>query len=263
MSRKYGYVVVEGPHDVEMVYRLLRPFGLSRVQFKADLDPFFHPLTEYEFPMDGDLMKRIPVPLFLQSDSHLVAVHAAIGDTRLIDTVEENALAIDHNQLTGVGIILDTDSTKSPSDRYAAVRDGLRAKNFPFPDDAGLLSATTPRFGAFVLPDNQAQGTLEDILLECGALVYPGLLSTATAHVDAAFQDQSLSSEDVKELRKPAGRNKAVIGSIASILRPGRAIQVSIQDNRWLRDAALAILRVQAVQDFLVYLFEITPPSSP
>ncbi len=263
MSRKYGYVVVEGPHDVEMVYRLLRPFGPSRVQFKANLDPFFHPLTEYEFPMDGDLMRRIPVPLFLQSDSHLVAVHAAIGDTRLIETVEENALAIDHTQLTGVGIILDADSDKAPSDRYAAVRDGLRAKNFPFPDDAGTLSATTSRYGAFVLPDNQAQGTLEDILLECGGLVYPSLLASATTHVDVASQDQSLLPEDLKELRKSAGRNKAIIGSMASILRPGRAIQVSIQDNRWLRDAALTIPRVQTVQDFLVNLFEMTPPPSP
>ncbi len=67
-------------------------------------------------------------------------------------------------------------------------------------------------------------------------------------------------NEDLKELRKPAGRNKAVIGSMASILRPGRAVQVSIQDNRWLRDAALAIPRVKAVQDFLVNLFEMTPP---
>lgn len=258
MPRKYGYLVVEGPHDVETVYRLLKPFTLSRVQFKANLDVFFHPLTEYDFPLDGDLMKRIPVPLFLQNDSHVVAVHSATGDSRLIETVEENAFEIDHARLTGVGVILDADSDKPPNDGYTAIRDGLRAKNFPFPDDAGSLSATTPRFGAFVLPDNQAQGTLEDILLECGGLVYPSLLVTATTHVDAASQDQSLIIDDLKELRKSAGRKKAIIGSIASILRPGRAVQNSIQDNRWLRDAALAIPRVKAVQDFLVDLFEMT-----
>ncbi len=38
---KYGYLVVEGPHDIEFVYRLLRPFGLNRIRFEADLDPFF------------------------------------------------------------------------------------------------------------------------------------------------------------------------------------------------------------------------------
>ena len=63
-------------------------------------------------------------------------------------------------------------------------------------------------------------------------------------------------SEDLDDLRKPAGRHKAIVGSMASILRPGKAVQVSLQDNRWLRDAALAIPRVKAVQDFLVSLLD-------
>lgn len=113
------------------------------------------------------------------------------------------------------------------------------------------------------MPDNQSKGTLEDILLECGRQVYPGLYKTAAAHVDAALQDQSLVNEDLKELRKSAGKNKAIVGSMASILRPGRAVQNSIQDNRWLRDAALAIPRVKAVQAFLVNLLEMTAPASP
>ena len=36
---KYGYVVVEGPHDVELVYRLLSSHGLARIQQLAALDP--------------------------------------------------------------------------------------------------------------------------------------------------------------------------------------------------------------------------------
>jgi hypothetical protein len=261
---KYGVLVVEGPHDAELVYRLLSPFGMNRVRLEANLDPFLEPLIPRRYPPDGDLQKRPPMPLFLQSQGHALAIRIAGGDAELVPSVERAAGSIDFNGLIGVGIILDADSDKSPSDRYTAIRDDLRAKNFPFPDNAGILSATTPRFGAFVLPDNQAQGTLEDILLECGALVYAGLLSTATTHVDAASQDQSLLNDDLEELKKSAGRNKAIIGSMASILRPGKAVQVSIQDNRWLRDAAaLAIPRVQAIQDFLVNLLEITPPPSP
>lgn len=260
---KYGYVVVEGPHDIEFVYRLLSPLGMERVRLVADLDPFFVEMTRLEFPPDGDLQKRVPVPLFLQSATHTIAVHSAGGDTRLVETVEENSIKIDHGSLTGVGVLLDSDKAIPPADRYIAIRDGLRAKNFPFPDAAGVVTPTVPRLGAFILPDNQSQGTLEDILLECGQQVYPGLFSTATAHVDAAFQDQSLVGRDLKDLRKPAGRNKAIVGSMASILRPGKAVQNSIQDNRWLCDAALAIPRVKAVQDFLVTLLEITPPASP
>jgi hypothetical protein len=187
---KYGVLVVEGPHDAELVYRLLSPFGMNRVRLEADLDVFLLPLIPRNYPPDGDLQKRPPMPLFLQSDSHAVAIRSAGGDTELISSVERAAASIDFNRLTGVGVILDADSDKSPGDRYAAIRDGLRAKNFPFPDDAGSLSTTIPRFGAFVLPDNHAQGTLEDILLECGGLVYPSLLATATTHVDASSQDQ-------------------------------------------------------------------------
>ncbi|MGP0067126.1 MAG: DUF3226 domain-containing protein [Isosphaeraceae bacterium] len=257
---KYGVLVVEGPHDVELVYRLLSPFGMERVRLESKLDPFLNPLIPRKYPPDGDLQKRPPMPLFLQSQSHAVAIRSAEGDSRLIESVERTAASIDFNSLTGVGVILDSDS-KSPTNRYGAIRDGLRANNFPFPDDAGSLSTTAPRFGAFVLPDNQAQGTLEDILLECGGLVYAGLLATATTHVDAASQDQSLLGEESKDLGTPTSkRKKAIIGSIASILRPGKTVQVSIQDNRWLKDAALAIPRVQAVQDFLVNLFEMTPP---
>jgi hypothetical protein len=260
---KYGYLVVEGPHDVEFVYRLLSPFGMSRVRLEKDLDPFFVPLIPRDYPPDGDLQKRMPIPLFLQSPTHAVAVRSAVGDTRLINAIEEDTFKLDPSLLTGIGVLLDADTAISPGDRYIAIRDGLRAKNFSFLDDAGVVSPAAPRLGAFVLPDNQSQGTLEDILLECGRQVYPGLFSTATAHVDAAFQDQSLVNEDLDDLRKPAGRNKAIVGSMASILRPGKAVQVSLQDNRWLRDAALAIPRVKAVQDFLVTLLEMTPPASP
>jgi hypothetical protein len=65
-----------------------------------------------------------------------------------------------------------------------------------------------------------------------------------------------LVGEDLEELLKPAGRHKAIVGSIASILRPGKAIQVSLQDNRWLRDAALDLPRLSAVKSFLASLFE-------
>lgn len=259
---KYGYLVVEGPHDVEFVYRLLSPFGMRHVRLEKNLDPFFLPMIPRTYPPDGDLEVRMPVPLFLESPTHAIAVRSAGGDTRLIDAVEEGSFKADANRLTSIGILLDSDKMQPPADRYAAIRDGLRAKGFSFPDDPGIVSAATPRLGAFVLPDNHSPGTLEDILLECGRQVYPGLFATATAYVEAAFQDSGLEDVDRKDLQKPAGRHKAIIGSMASVLRPGKAVQVSIQDNRWLRGTALMIPRVKAVQDFLADLLELAPPAT-
>jgi hypothetical protein len=172
--RTYGYLVVEGPHDVEFIYRLLSPFGLQRIQYENQLDDALHPLIPRNYPPNGDLQKRMPVPLFLQSETHAIAVHSAIGDSRLVDTA---------------------------------------------------------------------------------SAIYPGLLETARSHVTAALQDHRLKPEDLRELNKPAGANKAIIGAMASVLRPCKAVQVSLQDNRWLRGNALESPRIKAVQDFLEVLF--------
>jgi hypothetical protein len=75
--------------------------------------------------------------------------------------------------------------------------------------------------------------------------------------VNSVPADGTLVADDLGDFNKPAGRNKAVVGAIASILRPGKAMQASIQDNRWLRGPTLNIARVKAVQDFLVSLLEL------
>jgi hypothetical protein len=252
----YGYLVVEGPHDVELVAQLLRPHGLARVQLERDLDAFFVPLVPRTYPPNGDLLKRVPVPLFLQSATHVVAVHSAVGDTRLIATIGENAVLLDVARLTAIGVLIDSDDD-SPIDRYNKIRDGLRSRGYQFPDQPGDVTAGPLRLGGFVLPDNLAAGTLEDILLECAQHVYPGLLATAITHVDSAAQDSSLVKKDLEESQSRSGRSKAIVGSIASVLRPGKAVQVSLQDNRWLRDTALALPRVRAIQQFLMTLLEL------
>jgi hypothetical protein len=256
---KYGFVVVEGPHDVEFVYRLLSPFGLKRVRMEADLDSFLRPLIPREYPPGGDLQRRMGTPLFLQSATHALAVHSATGDSRLVETVQENLIVLDPARLTGVGILLDADRDKtvSAAARYGVIREKMHAISLPLTGAAGVVTGGAPRRGTFVLPDNAAEGTLEDILLECAQTAYPTLLGSAVAHADAALNDATLEEGDLEQIRKPAGRNKAVVGSIASILRPGKATQVSVQDNRWLRGPALLLPRVKAVQDFLAALFEL------
>jgi hypothetical protein len=259
--RKYGYVVVEGPHDVEFVYRLLSPFGLKRVQWMGDLDPFMSPLVPRDFPPGGDLQKRVPVPLFLQNQSHAIAVRSAVGDSRLVETLDESRLRInlkfDFDRMTGVGIILDTDREIPAADRYKAIKSGMQDKGFMIPDVPGTVAAGPPRIGAFALPDNDSVGNLEDLLIECAAEAYPNLLNTAKTHVDAAKKDTTLQEGDGEDLTKTPVYNKAVVGSIGAVLRPGKAVQVSLQDNRWLRGSTLQIPRVKAVQDFLVSLLEL------
>lgn len=255
----YGYLVVEGPHDQELVYRLVSPFGLQRLTLLQNLDAALHVLVPRSYPPNGDLLKRMPVPLFMQSATHAIAVHSAVGDTRLVEMVEENARILAPTVLEGIGILLDSDKAIPATQRYVDIRSCMATKQFSLDPQAGVIISGPPRLGAFVLPDNVHAGTLEDLLLDVAPKLYPGLLTTARSHVAAALQDPRLTKEDLKDIKKPAGENKAVIGAMATILRPGKAVQVSLQDNRWLKDAAaLASPRIKAVQDFLKELFDLT-----
>lgn len=254
--RKYGYLVVEGPHDVEFAYRLLSPHGLRRVQYMKDLDPFFYPLIPRDFPPNDDLQMRVPVPLFLQSGTHAIAVHSAVGDSKLVSSIEVTCAVIDRGALTGIGLLLDSDKAIPALARYTEIRKQMNKKGFALDDTPDVILKDSPKLGAFVLPDNATQGTLEDLLLDSASVVYPGLLASATGYVSSAMSI-GLTADDLTEINKPAGKNKAIVGAMASILRPGKAVQVSIQDNRWLKGDALLCPRIKETQNFLSALFDL------
>lgn len=254
---KFGYIVVEGPHDVEFVCRLLSPYGLRRIQLEKDLDPIFGRLIPRTFPHGGDLLKRVPVPLFLQNNTHAIAIHSAVGDSRLVDTIHENSMMIDYRQFTGIGILLDSDREVPAIARYEAIRTAMSSRGYTLPVQPGTVASGPPKLGAYVLPDNKTTGNLEDLMIESAQVCYPHLLASAKRHVDAAKTDLTLANGDGEDLTKIPVVNKAIVGAIASVLRPGKAIQTSIQDNKWFRDDNLALGRVKAVQDFLRSLFEL------
>jgi hypothetical protein len=257
---KYGYLVVEGPHDVEFVGRILRPYGFRRIRLKSALDPFWEGLVPEVFPIDDDLLKRVPVPIFFSSDTHSVAVRSAIGDTQIAKALYFNLSTLRPGQLSelvGIGVMLDADTVTTPVNRFAEIKGQIATFPLPLslPNDAGEIAQGSPKVGVFVLPDNRSQGTLEDVLLECAGIAYPSLLAGADTFV-RGVDVNDLTRDDRKEFEKSAGKNKAIVSSISSILKPGKAIQVSIQDNRWLKDDALNLPRVKAVQAFLAELLE-------
>jgi hypothetical protein len=251
MTRR-AYVAVEGPHDAAVVAALLRPAGFHRVQKAGYLDPFWQRLVPKTFPHRDDLLARVPVPLFLTGPECSVAVHSASGDGGLYHNIEETLALVDREQIS-VGAILDADSQKPAVDRFTELAKQLRSLNLPVPTAAGDVAADPRRCGIFVLPDNTSSGTLETILVGCAQSVYPELLASAQAFVDT-IDPSRYSPDEMKDFTKPAGKSKAIVASVASILRPGKAIQVSLQDNRWMRDQALALPSVIAVQTFLAKL---------
>jgi hypothetical protein len=248
-----AYIAVEGPHDVEFVAKLLRPFGLHRVRNFTALDPYWTRLVPDKFPYKDDLLARVPVPLFLSGANCEVAVHGVSGVTELVRRTEESLQVLDPEHLA-VAAILDADSEQPAAARFEAIAEELRAKlHLQVPDRPGTISSGEPRCGVFVLPDNASSGTLETILEECAGVSYPQLVEMSTSFIDG-IDITKLTGEDLKDFRKPAGRQKAIVSAIASVLRPAKALQVSLQDNDWLRGQALELPRVLAVRRFLADL---------
>ncbi|WP_348652908.1 DUF3226 domain-containing protein [Polyangium sp. y55x31] len=262
MTVRHAYIVVEGPHDVELVARLLKPLGLKRVQKQPGVDSYWKRLipTSFPPPPDLDLLRRVSVPFFFQNTDVSLAIHAATGESRIAETIEESLSELRPSP-DAIGVFLDADQKALPRQRFAELKTRLAAsKDAPvvLADEPGEIAPGPPRTGAFVLPDNQQQGTLEDLLLECAAISYPSLLSAARSLVAGVDpKDQAFDRQDMADFTKPAGRNKATVACVAGVLRPGKAVQVSIQDNRWLEGPSCEIPRIKAVRAFLYDLLDI------
>lgn len=250
------YLITEGPHDVEVLGRLLSTLGAKRVQKFSELDLFWERLVPRTFPVDGDLLRRVPVPVFFQADKFSVAVKSAVGISAIPQVTRASLAALD-DPPAAVGVVVDADA-HSAIDVWQKITDEM--PEFDFGMGPGRLGCGKPRSGVFVLPNNKDAGTLESILLKCGERVYPGLIEGARAWIcplDPADRAIFVTNQEGRYLAKPAGKDKAVVAAVASILRPGKSVQVSIQDNRWISDPdSLAVAEVAALQEFVTRLIQ-------
>lgn len=250
------YLITEGPHDVEVLGRLLSTLGAKRVQKFSELDSFWERLVPRTFPVDGDLLRRVPVPVFFQADKFSVAVKSAVGISAIPQVTRASLAALD-DPPAAVGVVVDADA-HSALDAWQKITDAM--PEFDFGMGPGRLGCGKPRSGVFVLPNNKDEGTLESILLKCGERVYPGLIEGARAWIcqlDPADRAIFVNKKEGRYFAKPAGKDKAVVAAVASILRPGKSVQVSIQDNRWISDPdSFAVAEVAALQEFVTRLIQ-------
>jgi len=248
---RYCYIVVEGPQDIEFLIRVLKYYyNLRRVKFLSELDLFWQPLVPKTFPIDDDLMKRVPVPIFLQNADLSIALHSANGIDRLANTIEESLALIPASQIFGIGIFLDADDIETPQERFNKLIYKLSSQGLSPPSILGEVMKGSPQCGIFIAPNNKDSGTLENILLECAEVNYPDLLTLSNRYL-SEIDATKLTGKDLKELKKPAGKKKAIISMISSILKPGKALQVSIQDNRWIDEKTIQLDSIKLVKKFL------------
>lgn len=245
------YFVVEGQHDVEVVGRLLKLHGLARVRLFQELDKFWERLVPRRFPHEGDLLARVPAPSFFASAEMSVAIQAA-GSVNKVSSIA-NVTWTNLDELPeGLGVLVDADAANSEV-RWNQRREGL--PDMDFGSAPGKVGDGAVRAGIYVLPDNKKSGTLEHLLLACAEKAYPKLLAGARKWIepiDPADSAIFANRDERREFAKPAGKAKAVASCIAGVLRPGKAIQVSIQDNLWLENQdALALPEVRSLRGFV------------
>lgn len=283
MSRRLGLFVVEGPQDCAVLGRLLSHSGLTLLQKKIDLDAFWAPAVPLSV-LDSDKLElppRLQVPSFFQNATHSVAILVTGGDSGLVRQLNITLKLLPDwkDELGTLAIFLDADN-KAPLERWRKFCDDAKKQSLPLalPELPGEV-AGTPRAGGYVFPDNKAGGTLEDLLLAAGGIAYPALLHLAREYVErvdlgtgvitGALPDSlssavPLTAKDLDKLKKPSGRNKAILGTVGSILRPGKAVQNTIADNRWLEGATLDLPMTRSLRDFLHLLlaFPVAAPAA-
>ncbi|MBK9258460.1 MAG: hypothetical protein IPM54_01335 [Polyangiaceae bacterium] len=288
----FVYLVTEGVHDVAFLGKLLAVvFGAKRIKKLEELpEPFPQWLKTFNWPRKTgkhhDIERlAVPAPEFhLLSSNEIVIIRNAQGITEIHKTIllDDEAFVRLQQRPTAIGIFLDSDE-QAPAARFADMTSKLAQLSLPVPVELGAVTSTAPRTGVFSFPEPGCAGTLEDVLLPLGKTAYPELHADAVALVDnwkkkvilnanaAVDNDGSSSfdpnSADWKELRKPAGAKKATLGAMTAILKPGKALQTSLVDNRWLSAPARGIECLKPCIDFLDQLLmpnpSLTPPHTP
>lgn len=250
MKKRYYLIGVEGNHDQAFISKVLQKF-LDFQQFKGckeELATLWRKFIPVYPSKSGQLFFRLDMPSLLNKTAQSVAIYVGEG-SKLIDNLRDKLCNIDTADLHGICIIADADNS-TPSQVAKKYYEGLREIFPDFPQDVserGAIAGNSPRLGLYVLPNNTDRGTLETILYECGNVAYPEYMKRAESYID------QFSEQERKTLKwKPFDREKAIIATVVSVLKPGKTNTVSISDNNWVsEESAQKLIKLQNLVSFL------------
>jgi len=241
-------LVVEGAHDAAFFAILLKARGFTEVKYLAQVPDDWRGVIPRTFPAknDGHLNRVNRFPTLLVRGADTFGVVVSNGDSgvvrELIDAVDTLGVPL----LDAIGIAIDADKALSPEDRHSGMIAELDAMNtsaidearpgypLPIPRAMGVIVPGPPKMGVFVFPDGQRQGSLETVLLECAALNVELIHRAAVQLVEEVNENYPRPHPLLIPLRKGSGVEKAAVGIIANIVKPGDSLAVSLLTNHWL-----------------------------
>lgn len=251
--RDYYFFIVEGPHDSAAIGRLLRPYHCKIVQKLENVDSFWARLIPKSFPYQNDLLRRMPVPVFYQNDTISVAIYSAGGEKN-IPIALDSLLNIAVEELAGLAVFFDADE-ENPKDKFEKMHQeivsSIDEELYPFIEGLHFneIKSHPIKSSFFIFPNNEEKGTLEDILLEGGKIVYGDILGHAEHYLENI-------PPQYKEKWSEAKYAKSLFGVTANILQPGSANQVSIQRNEWINEETVTQTSQQNLKRFIDGILE-------
>lgn len=239
---RYYLFVVEGPHDIAIIEKNLKLLGVNTAikQYK-DLHSLWKKFIPDKFPFKEDNLDRItPIPSFLENSEVSIAIKSAGGDEELFPTLIEMLEVLDMEELDkieAVMVVLDADTQVPRVKVESLINKATPSEDIKIRmDNEGRMSIQTIvkdiELQTYAFPNNDGNGNLENLLIEIAEHAYPDLLTDAVAYVSDV-------DEKYKKVKNSSGKNKALIGCITNILKPGKANQVSISDNDWISDLTI------------------------
>ena len=260
MSRKYVLIGVEGPHDQAFVSRILcKLLGFSKFDGKmSELDNFWRKFIP-NYPKGGKLYDRLDMPQILDNENFSIAIYVGNGD-ELIKNLKAKLSDIDISTFFAFAIVADTDNN-TPNEVAKKYHKDFK-EYFPhFPTEvtqSGNVTEGSPELetkaGIYILPDNSQPGVLDTLICDCGELVYPEYMQRAREYIDK-FSEEERKEEPLKW--KPFDQQKAIIATVASVLRPGMTNTVTIMRDDWISIETAEIPAIKNFTDFLKNLLKL------
>lgn len=231
---KTSLFVVEGPHDSAAVCKILKLNGYKSIDKMEEVPSCFKELIPQKYPFSGDSLERIaPIPHFVKmGDERCAAICVAVGDSNIANKLCITLKNMDIHkleQVMSIGILLDSDK-KAVASRKKKVQQEIKRfckeNEWALQEDVLELYMQKIPYFVYALPDDEKEGTLEDILLLEQEWEYQDLKSLAddfVGQVPAKYQSAW----------KNADEKKVKVGLISNVLRPGKANQISILECKW------------------------------
>ncbi len=259
------YLLVEGTTDSTVIKKVLEvAYHWTVAESNEGFPPILNKIIgSYKYPYKGDISRQsVPAPWFLrrstgsQEDFTIIANGEGLDKLKLV--VEPFGALCFQEAWRPDAVALIRDSDKGDPPKLAKQSSELNALLAPigiaFPTRPEIVYEDAKKFGLFCFPGNGLPGALENVLVPLGESLFPNLCAAAKGYVEGRAQYQIRNKSALKDLKKPQGSNKATLSAMAALLKPGKPLNASL-DDQWFKSNLRAVPAFEPLLRFLDELY--------